>query len=895
MRKNQESDVIAGSGVDAMKKHKDEMPKPCTDRYQALFQYASDAFILANERDEILDVNQKACDLLGYTREELLSMHVPDLQAPEIRGEVGSVIKTEVERHGGRAFESVDIRKDGTRIPVEVGISKFLYGNEKLVLSSVRDISERKRTEEKLREFQHQLEKTYAREQERRQLSDTLREVGRIVSSSLDQEKVLNSILAHLDKVINYHRAIVMLLDNDTLQTIAVADKSSNEKMDREASKKAFPVGKYTLNVQALRDKRPLLVPDVTQDARWDPIGAMASIQSFINAPLLIQDTPIGILAVGRRDVTPYTEEDAQTVFAFATQVAIAVHNAQIYTEAQERAQRLALLHEISMVVNSSLDLNVTLTAACQKLMEHFSVVDHSGVAIFDEAQRYAEVVAEFPDQHAVGLHLPLENNLATQRVIQTGEPVAIYDAQHDPLMEPAWETMRAMGIYSILIVPLLVNEQMIGTFGLDVLTAPHHFSEADIELAQIIAGQLSMAIANARLYTEAQQARETAEAASQAKSVFMANVSHELRTPLTSILGFSKIIKKRMEDVIVPTIAATYLADTNHQILRQAQDDKAEPLRSQDDKAEIPRTQAQQPQDDKAEILRTQAQRPQDDKAEPLRPQDDKAETPRTQAQRPQDDKAVTLRSQDDKAESPRPQAQRPQDDKAETLRQAQRPQDDKEENIPSRDAVSRALEQVRTNINIILSNSKKLTTLVDEVLKLAEIEAGRIEWDMQPLAIENVITEAVAVTKPLFKEKDLELLIHIDKNLPLIMGDAEQLTQALVHLLTNAVKFTEKGTITCRAHQQLSSASGGLGKAIVISVTDTGIGIAPQDHEQIFEKFTQITDTSTGKPQGTGLGLSICKNIIEHHGGRIWVESELGEGSTFSFTLPILPEAQG
>jgi signal transduction histidine kinase len=225
----------------------------------------------------------------------------------------------------------------------------------------------------------------------------------------------------------------------------------------------------------------------------------------------------------------------------------------------------------------------------------------------------------------------------------------------------------------------------------------------------------------------------------------------------------------------------------------------------------------------------------------------------------------------------------------------QAQRHRDDKEENIPSRDAVRRAIEQVRTNINIILSNSKKLTTLVDEVLKLAEIEAGRIEWDMHPLAVENVIMEAVALTKPLFEGKDLELLIHIEKDLPLIIGDAEQLAQALVHLLTNAVKFTAKGTITCRARQQLSSASGGLGKAIVVSVTDTGIGIAPQDHEQIFEKFTQISDASTGKPQGTGLGLSICKNIIEHHGGRIWVESELGEGSTFSFTLPILPEAQG
>jgi CheY-like chemotaxis protein len=111
--------------------------------------------------------------------------------------------------------------------------------------------------------------------------------------------------------------------------------------------------------------------------------------------------------------------------------------------------------------------------------------------------------------------------------------------------------------------------------------------------------------------------------------------------------------------------------------------------------------------------------------------------------------------------------------------------------------------------------------------------------------------------------------------------VGDRDRLIQVLINLISNAIKFTDEGSITCRTHLQNGH--------VLVSVIDTGIGINASDQPKVFEKFKQVGDTLTDKPKGTGLGLPICKQIIEHHGGVIWVDSEPGKGSTFSFTLPL------
>ncbi|MDH4100223.1 MAG: HAMP domain-containing histidine kinase [Nitrospirota bacterium] len=253
--------------------------------------------------------------------------------------------------------------------------------------------------------------------------------------------------------------------------------------------------------------------------------------------------------------------------------------------------------------------------------------------------------------------------------------------------------------------------------------------------------------------------AKAEAEQAARAKSDFINTVSHELRTPLTSVLGFAKIIRKKLADDVFPSLDG-------------------------------------------------------------------------------QEGKAV------------------------------------------------KAAGQIRENVDIIVAEGERLTALINEVLDLAKLESGKMSWNMQDVSIADVIERATAATSSLFGQKKLVLVKELDANLPVVTADRDCLIQVVINLISNAWKFTEKGSV--RVTARLVEGSDFYGKGIEVSVADTGVGIAKEDHEVIFEKFRQVGNTLTDKPKGTGLGLPICKSIVEHHGGRIWVESEQGKGSTFVFRIP-------
>src|SRR6188472_3792848 len=156
-------------------------------------------------------------------------------------------------------------------------------------------------------------------------------------------------------------------------------------------------------------------------------------------------------------------------------------------------------------------------------------------------------------------------------------------------------------------------------------------------------------------------------------------------------------------------------------------------------------------------------------------------------------------------------------------------------------------------------------------------------MEWNQESVSMSEVAERAIAATSSLFDQKSLKLIKNIDTDLPDITGDRDKLIQVIINLISNSVKFTDEGSVTCTVSQK--------DHEIIVSISDTGIGIAPGDFEAVFEQFKQVGgDTLTDKPKGTGLGLPICKEIIEHHGGRIWLESEVGKGSTFFFALPVV-----
>ncbi len=192
----------------------------------------------------------------------------------------------------------------------------------------------------------------------------------------------------------------------------------------------------------------------------------------------------------------------------------------------------------------------------------------------------------------------------------------------------------------------------------------------------------------------------------------------------------------------------------------------------------------------------------------------------------------------------------------------------------------VLKSINQVESNLDTIVSEGDRLTDLINDLLDITKIEAGKVEWKMEPTSVGEIIKRATAIASSSFEQNKLELIKDIEDVLPTVMGDKNRLEQVMINLISNAVKFTEKGSVTCRARR--------INNEIMISVIDTGTGVSEVNQERIFEKFGQLRDTIADRPRGTGLGLPICKKIVEHHGGRIWVESEPGKGSTFSFTLP-------
>jgi two-component system, NtrC family, sensor kinase len=179
------------------------------------------------------------------------------------------------------------------------------------------------------------------------------------------------------------------------------------------------------------------------------------------------------------------------------------------------------------------------------------------------------------------------------------------------------------------------------------------------------------------------------------------------------------------------------------------------------------------------------------------------------------------------------------------------------------------------------ILSSGRHLLSLINEILDLSKVEAGRMELELAtfdlPLAIENART----FVRERATKHGINLDVTVDERLGDFVGDERKIKQVLLNLLSNAVKFTpEGGRIGIKARQADGS--------VEISVSDTGIGIAPEDQPKIFEEFRQVGSDYAHKIEGTGLGLTLAKKFVELHGGKIWVTSELGKGSTFSFTLP-------
>jgi signal transduction histidine kinase len=185
------------------------------------------------------------------------------------------------------------------------------------------------------------------------------------------------------------------------------------------------------------------------------------------------------------------------------------------------------------------------------------------------------------------------------------------------------------------------------------------------------------------------------------------------------------------------------------------------------------------------------------------------------------------------------------------------------------------------------VQANGKHLLGLINDVLDLSKIEAGQMDLNAEPYSMKNVIQMVVSAMESLAAAKRLHLKTDVSDDMPLGYGDERRIAQVLLNLVGNAIKFTDVGEV-CIAAQ----AADGM---FSVAVVDTGPGIPKAEQGRLFHEFHQVDSSNTKSKGGTGLGLAIAKRIVELHRGRIWVESELGKGSTFHFELPVRSEQPG
>jgi signal transduction histidine kinase len=189
----------------------------------------------------------------------------------------------------------------------------------------------------------------------------------------------------------------------------------------------------------------------------------------------------------------------------------------------------------------------------------------------------------------------------------------------------------------------------------------------------------------------------------------------------------------------------------------------------------------------------------------------------------------------------------------------------------------------QLENFAGIIIKESDRLIRLVSQILDYEKIESAQMDWAVASLDLKEVVNDAVNSTRQLINDKNITIDLDLARDVPRVSGDRDRLIQVMVNIISNAVKFCDpdRGMIAVRLRAEDNQ--------LIVEVQDNGVGINPKDLDKIFQPFHQIKNPTQGRPPGTGIGLTITKRIVDFHHGRIWVESEPGRGSRFSFSLPV------
>jgi GAF domain-containing protein len=754
-------------------------------------------------------------------------------------------------------------------------------------------------------------------------------DVLRVISSSPGElEPVFQAMLKSATRICEAKFGNLLLFDGKDMRVVAM----HNAPREHEELRRRNPVIPLERSIvrPLVGTKKMIVVADITAEEPYasSPLAKVGGARTALAVPMLRDDELIGAITIYRQEVRPFTDKQIDLVKNFAAQAVIAIENTRLLTELRQSLQQQTATADVLKVISrSTFDLQTvldTLVESAARLCEaEMASVNRQTGDVYRQVASYgySPEFKQFMETHP----LQLGSGTVAGRVVSAGKAVQIADVLADPEYEFK-EGARVGGTRTMLGVPLLREGTPVGVIVLSRRTV-QPFTDKQIELVQTFADQAVIAIENVRLFeAEQQRTEELSDALEQQTATadvlkVISRSTFDLQTVLDTLVesavrlceaDIASIHRQRGANYqAVSTFgAAVGRVDTRELVLSSI------PFAAGQGSI-LGRTVLERRPVQVADVLADPDYTLQDVQRKigfrtilgvPLLREGNPIGViilmrftvqPFTEKQI---ELATTFADQAGIAIENVRLFEEIQD-KSRQVEEASKHKSQFLANMSHElrtplnailgyteliiDGIyGEAPEKMRAVMERVQSNGKHLLGLINDVLDLSKIEAGQLVLSIQDYSIKDVVHGVYSAVEPLANSKKLAFKIDVPANLPPARGDDRRLTQVLLNLVGNAIKFTDAGEVAVKA-----AASNG---AYTITVRDTGPGIAEADQAKIFDEFQQADSTQTKAKGGTGLGLSIAKRIIEMHGGKLWVESSLGAGSTFSFTVPLRVEHQ-
>lgn len=659
---------------------------------------------------------------------------------------------------------------------------------------------------------------------------------------------------------------------------------------------------------QVAQNGRPLLVEAYHQFPAQTQVHPGPGFGPVVALPVGWQNQVAGVLELIREeDAIPFEPDDIDLLQLLVNQAAITLKSSRLLEESHLNATQLATLNEVNRAISATLNRDAALRLVTEKAVEILQT-EAGSIFLMDESDQSLsfEIALGPTGMKLVGAKIPLTVNSIAGSIALSQTPMIVNNVHTDPHWNTSFDDATEFRTRDILGVPMIAFDRVVGV--IEVINKKNRriFTGRDQATLSIFAGQAAIALVNALRFTQTDQAladrvRElnTLELIDRELNASL-NFNTVLYLTLSSMIdflgasmGLIAIVDEEQNGLYFKSmvgVAPKYreYADTpwplgRGVIGRAAQTGRLEvAIGEQGDNlsGDLFTVQLSLPILQKDHVIGVIS----------LERADDDVFTPEDQ------EFAVRLASHAVLAiQNARlfEQVQAANQAKSEFMSVTSH-----ELKIPmtSIKGYARMLElvgkdnlsdQQREFLKIINSNVDRMSRLVSDLLDVSRIEAGRIKLDMGPVAIKDVVDDVLRSVRTQIETKKLRLLVDIPDALPPVWADYGRLVQVMTNLVSNAYKYTpEGGDVVVRAvyHQE-----NGQGENISVRVTDTGFGISEEDQHQLFSKFFRASDQNVRDVPGTGLGLAITKSLVELHGGKMWFESVLGQGSTFAFDLPV------